>query len=67
MIDAAVSGSVPQVEEGSLVIFVGGDRETYEQCRPILQILGKNIFHMGPSGMGTTTKLVMRWTFSACS
>jgi 3-hydroxyisobutyrate dehydrogenase-like beta-hydroxyacid dehydrogenase len=59
MIDAAVSGSVPQVEEGSLVIFVGGDRETYEQCRPILQILGKNIFHMGSSGMGTTTKLVV--------
>jgi 3-hydroxyisobutyrate dehydrogenase-like beta-hydroxyacid dehydrogenase len=59
MIDAAVSGSVPQVEEGNLVIFVGGDRETYEQCRPILEILGKNIFHMGPSGMGTTTKLVV--------
>jgi 3-hydroxyisobutyrate dehydrogenase len=59
MIDAAVSGSVPQVEEGSLVIFVGGDQETYEQCRPILQILGKNIFYMGSSGMGTTTKLVV--------
>ena len=59
MIDAAVSGSVLQVEQGSLVIFVGGDQETYEQCRPILQILGKNIFHMGSTGMGTTTKLVV--------
>jgi len=59
MIDAAVSGSVPQVEEGSLVIFVGGDQETYQQCRPILKILGKNIFYMGSSGMGTTTKLVV--------
>ena len=31
MIDAAVSGSVPQVDQGSLVIFVGGQQETYQQ------------------------------------
>ena len=59
MIDAAVSGSLPQVEQGSLVIFVGGDQKTYEASRPILEILGSNIFYMGPSGMGTTTKLVV--------
>jgi len=59
MIDAPVSGSVPQVEQGSLVIFVGGDEETYQRCRPILEILGKNIFYMGSSGMGTTMKLVV--------
>ncbi len=58
MIDAAVSGSVPQVDQGSLVIFVGGDQETFERCRPILEVLGKNIFYMGGSGMGTTMKLV---------
>jgi 3-hydroxyisobutyrate dehydrogenase len=34
MIDAAVSGSVPQVEQGSLVIFVGGEHQVYEQCKP---------------------------------
>jgi 3-hydroxyisobutyrate dehydrogenase-like beta-hydroxyacid dehydrogenase len=59
MIDAAVSGSVPQVDQGSLVIFVGGDEETYQRCRSILEILGKNIFYMGSSGMGTTMKLVV--------
>jgi 3-hydroxyisobutyrate dehydrogenase len=59
MLDAAVSGSVPQVEQGSLVIFVGGREETYQQCRPILEVLGKSIFYMGPSGMGTTMKLVV--------
>jgi len=58
MIDAAVSGSVPQVEQGSLVIFVGGDQETYQQCQSILAILGQS-FHMGASGMGTTMKLVV--------
>jgi 3-hydroxyisobutyrate dehydrogenase len=59
MIDAAVSGSVPQVEQGSLVIFVGGEQETYQQCKPILDILGQSSFYMGLSGMGTTMKLVV--------
>src|SRR5205823_14430382 len=59
MIDAAVSGSVPQVDQGSLVIFVGGEQETYQQCKPILDVLGQNSFYMGPSGMGITMKLVV--------
>src|SRR6266487_3212558 len=44
MIDAAVSGSVPQVEQGSLMIFVGGEHKTYQQCKPILDILGQGSF-----------------------
>lgn len=59
MIDAAVAGSVPQVEQGSLLIFVGGEQETYERCQPILGILGQSSFYLGPSGMGTTMKLVV--------
>ena len=59
MIDAAVSGSVPQVDQGSLVVFVGGDKETYARCRSILEILGEHIFYMGSSGMGTTMKMVV--------
>ena len=59
MIDAAVSGSVPQVDQGSLVIFVGGEHQAYQQCKPILDVLGHNSFFMGASGMGTTMKLVV--------
>ena len=59
MIDAAVSGSVPQAERGSLVIFVGGERETFQQCKPILDVLWTSSFYMGASGMGTTMKLVV--------
>ena len=33
MIDAAVSGSVPQVDQGSLVIFVGGEHKTYQRVQ----------------------------------
>ena len=59
MIDAAVSGSVPQVDQGSLVIFVGGEQPTYQECKPLLDVLGTNSFYMGASGMGTTMKLVV--------
>jgi 3-hydroxyisobutyrate dehydrogenase-like beta-hydroxyacid dehydrogenase len=59
MIDAAVSGSVPQVEQGSLVIFVGGEQKTYQECKPLLDVLGTTSFYMGASGMGTTMKLVV--------
>ncbi len=59
VLDAAVSGSVPQVEQGSLVIFIGGEQAVYEQCKPILSVLGKQCFYIGASGMGTTMKLVV--------
>lgn len=59
MIDAAVSGSVQQVDQGSLVIFVGGEHATFERSGPILDVLGKDRFYMGASGMGTTMKLVV--------
>jgi 3-hydroxyisobutyrate dehydrogenase-like beta-hydroxyacid dehydrogenase len=59
VLDAAVSGSIPQVEQGSLVIFVGGDHETFERCKPVLDVLGTSSFYMGDSGRGTTMKLVV--------
>lgn len=59
VLDAAVSGSVPQVEQGSLVIFVGGDQKTFERYKPVLAVLGTSSFYMGESGMGTTMKLVV--------
>lgn len=49
MIDAAVSGSTPQAKEGKLVIFVGGEMEIYQQCEPILNVMGQQIHHMAPA------------------
>jgi 3-hydroxyisobutyrate dehydrogenase len=59
VLDAPVSGSVPQAQQGSLVIFVGGERGAFERCLPILQVMGQHVFHMGPSGAGNTMKLVV--------
>jgi 3-hydroxyisobutyrate dehydrogenase-like beta-hydroxyacid dehydrogenase len=58
VLDAAVSGSTPQAEDGSLVVFVGGQRAVYERCRPLLEVIGSHLFYLGPSGAGATMKLV---------
>jgi 3-hydroxyisobutyrate dehydrogenase len=59
VLEAPVSGSTLQVEDGSLLVFVGGDRNAYERCRALFDVLGKAIFYLGPSGAGTTMKLVV--------
>ena len=58
MLDAPVSGGSWGAIEGTLSIMVGGDRDVFYRCLPVFQALGKNIVHVGPSGMGQTTKLV---------
>jgi 3-hydroxyisobutyrate dehydrogenase/glyoxylate/succinic semialdehyde reductase len=59
VLDAPVSGSTPQAEEGQLVILAGGSEEVYRTCRPILDVLGKQPFYMGPAGSGTAAKLCL--------
>ena len=57
VLDAPVSGSTAQAEQGQLVIFVGGEEDVYEKCQPILAVLGSKTFYLGPSGAGATMKL----------
>jgi 3-hydroxyisobutyrate dehydrogenase-like beta-hydroxyacid dehydrogenase len=57
VLDAPVSGSTVQVEQGQLVIFVGGEEDVFERCRPLLAVLGAKIFYLGASGSGATMKL----------
>jgi 3-hydroxyisobutyrate dehydrogenase-like beta-hydroxyacid dehydrogenase len=57
MLDAPVSGGVAAAQAAALTIFVGGEAAIFERVRPLLELLGKSIFHMGPSGTGQVTKL----------
>lgn len=59
LLDAAISGSTPQVEAGTITLLVGGNAEAYARTLPILSTLTPHCFYMGPSGMGTTMKLVV--------
>ena len=56
--DAPVSGGVVGATAGSLTVMVGAETVTLEKCRPILEVLGKKIYHVGPVGAGDAVKLV---------
>ena len=57
MIDSPVSGGVAGATAGTLTFIVGGPAEALERARPVLQAMGKNIFHMGDAGAGQVAKL----------
>lgn len=57
-LDAPVSGAPAGAAVGTLTIMCGGDAETFEAVRPLLERMGKTILHMGPSGSGQLTKTV---------
>jgi 3-hydroxyisobutyrate dehydrogenase len=57
MLDAPVSGGTAGAAAGTLTFIVGGPASTLETARPVLQAMGKNIFHMGESGAGQVAKL----------
>ncbi|MBC7809714.1 MAG: NAD(P)-dependent oxidoreductase [Burkholderiales bacterium] len=59
MLEAPVSGSIPAVESGTLVIFVGGNADVLEHVRPILEELSQKIIHVGASGQAVTTKIAI--------
>jgi 3-hydroxyisobutyrate dehydrogenase-like beta-hydroxyacid dehydrogenase len=58
MLDAPVSGSVPQVQAGTLTIMVGGDETAYARVEPILRELGSPT-HVGENGQGLVLKLAI--------
>jgi 3-hydroxyisobutyrate dehydrogenase-like beta-hydroxyacid dehydrogenase len=58
MLDAPVSGSVPQVQTGTLTIMVGGDEEAYARIEPLLRELGTPT-HIGENGQGLVLKLAI--------
>jgi 3-hydroxyisobutyrate dehydrogenase len=56
-LDAPVSGGTRGAEAGTLAVMVGGDARTFEQARPLLDVIGGNVFHLGENGTGTLLKL----------
>lgn len=56
-IDSPVSGGTTGAEQGSLVIFAGGNKEKIEQLKPIYQALSQRVTCMGDTGTGQATKI----------
>lgn len=55
--DAPVSGGVGGAKAGTLTFICGGEADAFERAKPILDAMGKNIFHAGPHGAGQIAKI----------
>jgi len=56
LVDAPVSGGVKRALDGSLAVFIGGSDEAFARVSPLLEPIGKHLFHAGGTAAGHTTK-----------
>jgi len=61
LVDAPVLGSVPAATDGSLLVFVGADTQTFERVWPVLEVFG-SVRRIGALGAGAAVKLVVNLT-----
>jgi 3-hydroxyisobutyrate dehydrogenase-like beta-hydroxyacid dehydrogenase len=57
LLDAPVSGGAERALSGDLTVMVGGDAGVLERARPVLDAVGSEVRHVGPSGSGSAVKL----------
>ena len=62
VLDAPVSGGPQGARSGRLAIWVGGDKEVFERCKPVLDAIGDQAFYVGAIGTGSVAKLVHNCT-----
>jgi len=63
-LDAPVAGSRPQAEAGALIFLVGGAPDTLARAKPVLEIMGNAIHHVGPAPAGMMLKLALNALFA---
>jgi 2-hydroxy-3-oxopropionate reductase len=56
LVDAPVSGGEAGAKNAALSIMVGGDADDFQAAKPVLDIVGTTVVHVGPSGSGQTVK-----------
>jgi L-serine 3-dehydrogenase (NAD+) len=64
-LEGPLSGGTIGATNGTLTLMLGGDAEVVERARPVLQTVGKNLFHVGGPGAGQTVKLCNQMIFAA--
>jgi 3-hydroxyisobutyrate dehydrogenase-like beta-hydroxyacid dehydrogenase len=57
-VDAPVTGSSPRAEDGTLTIMAGGSDEDVQRARPLLEVMGELVLHVGELGHGQVIKLI---------
>ena len=68
-LEAPVTNAVDFAALGKLSIFVGGSLAAFEKHKPIFEVIGEKIFHVGKAGNGATVKLLtnLLWFVSAAT
>ena len=64
-VDAPVSGAVVGARDASLAIMVGGEEAAFQRVKPVLEAMGKSIFHVGPLGAGHAVKALNNYLGAA--
>ena len=57
-LDAPLGRTPAHAKDGKLNIMCAGDKDAYDKVKPVLDVLGENVFHLGPLGTGHTIKLI---------
>jgi len=57
MVDSPMSGGVGGATAGTLTFMVGGSDSAFAAARPVLEAMGRNIFHAGAAGAGCAAKI----------
>ena len=65
MIDAPVSGAVRGAKDATLTIMCGGSGADFARARPLLEKMGRDIFHVGPLGAGHAVKALNNYLGAA--
>lgn len=58
LLDAPVTGSRVQAQEGQLTFLVGGSERTLSRVSPVLKAMSKEVVYLGPAGTGAKMKLL---------
>jgi 3-hydroxyisobutyrate dehydrogenase len=59
VLDVPISGSILAAEQGTVTLLAGGNPDVFQMSLPIFQAIAARYFHLGPSGSGTTMKMVV--------
>ena len=65
-IDIPVARGESAAEAGELLIFAGGDRDTVDRCRPLLEAFSERVDYLGPAGAGQAAKAINNMLLWSC-
>lgn len=58
MLDAPLGRTPQHAKDGLLNIMTAGDKEAFDNAKPVLDVVGENVFYLGGSGAGHVMKLL---------